>query len=147
MQCNGNDLRQLSERYGLPPMEYIRKHRPGDGTYDRMTGKIHLSESLRFAGEAEVLRVAFHEAGHHHTRSFLREVLPLRLAGVFAVALGLCLAFASMRSWVPAYIPFFGLVVSVLVFEDGRMRSEQAANQWAREHWPDDLSARGLFYC
>ena len=138
------DLTELCRKYGLPPMEYSRKLRPGDGTFDRKTGKIQLSESLRSASEVEVLRVAFHEAGHYHTCSFLREVLPLRLAGGFVMLLALCLAFASVRAWVPAYIPFFGLVAAVLVFEGGRRRGEQEADRWARAHWPDDLSARGL---
>lgn len=146
MQCNGNDLRQLSERYGLPPMKYSQKLRPGSGAYDRKTGEIQLSESLRFVGEAELLRVAFHEAGHHQTRSFLREVLPLRLAVVFAVVLGLCLAFASVRFWFQTAIPFFGLVASAIIFENGRQRSEQEASRWARDHWPDELLAQGFMY-
>ena len=141
-----HDLAKLCEQYGLPFMEYSKQLKPGDGTYDRKTGKIQIAESLQSASEVEVLRVAFHEAGHYHTCSFIRERLPLRLAAGFAVLLALFIAIPEVRAWIPSYLPLFGLFFAVLVFEGGRRRGEQAANQWALEHWPDDLSARGHAY-
>lgn len=141
-----NDLAKLCGKYELPPMKYSKKLKPGDGTIDRTTGEIHLSESLRFTREEELLRVAFHEAGHYHTRSFQRDVLPLYIAAVFAVLLGFCLIFPQLRDFAPSYVPFFGLLGSILTFETARKHWEIAANQWAKAHWPHDLSTRGEVY-
>ena len=141
-----HDLTKLCKKYGLPSMEYSTKLRHGDGTFDRQTGKFQLSESLRHANEAEILRVALHEAGHFHTCSFFREVLPLRAAIGFFVFLVVCLSAPQVRSIIPSGIPFFLAVLMVLVFETGRQRGERAANRWAKQHWPDDLSVRGELY-
>jgi Zn-dependent protease with chaperone function len=127
-------------------MEYSRKLKPGDGACDRITGKILLSESLRHASEAEVLRVAFHEAGHYYARSFRRDVLPLYLAAFFAVLLAACVSFSQVRGVIHDWLPFFGLFGSILAFETGRRHWENAANAWALEHWPKDLSDRDLRY-
>lgn len=141
-----NDLTKISEKYGLPPMEFCKKLRPSDGVFDRMTRKIYLSESLRYASEAEILRVALHEAGHFNTCSFVREILPLRAAiGCFAL-LAVYLAILEVQAFIPKSITFFLAVLMILIFEIGRQRGEREANQWAKQHWPDALSARGEMY-
>lgn len=140
------DLNTLCQKYDLPPMEFSRKLKPGDGAYDRLTGKIQISQSLLYATEPELLRVAFHEAGHHHTRSFRRDVLPLYCAAGFAALLVLCVAFSQVRDLIPGWVPIFGLFGSIMVFETGRRHWENAANRWAREHWPKALSDQGLWY-
>ena len=141
-----HDLTKLCKKYGLPSMEYSKKLRHGDGTFDRQTGKIQMSESLRYASEAEILRVALHEAGHFNTCSFVGEVLPFYAAIGFFLFLAVCLVMPEVRAFVPSGIPFFGAVLMVLVFETGRQRGERAANRWAKQHWPDDLSVRGELY-
>lgn len=140
------DLKTLCQKYDLPPMEYSRKLKPGDGAYDRLTGKIQISQSLLYATEPELLRVALHEAGHAHSRSFWRDVLPLYLAAFFAALLVLCVSFLRVRSVIPSGVPLFGFCGSVLAFETGLRHWENAANRWAREHWPKALSDQGLWY-
>ena len=100
----------------------------------------------RNGGEVEILRVAFHEAGHYRTRSFRLDVLPLYCAAGFAALLVLCVAFSQARDLIPDWVPLFGLSGSALAFETGRMRWENAANRWAREHWPDELVGNGILY-
>ena len=141
-----NNLTGLCKKYGLPPMGYSNRLNKGDGTFDRGTGKIQLSESLRFVSEAELLRVALHEAGHYHTCSFVRDILPFRAAIGFFALLVFCVALPGVRTFLPSYIPLFGLVLALLIFDEGRMRSERNADQWAKAHWPHDMTARGERY-
>ncbi|MBU2772459.1 hypothetical protein HMI48_00590 [Acidithiobacillus ferrooxidans] len=73
-------------------------------------------------------------------------VLPLYCAAGFAALLVLCVAFSQARDLIPDWVPLFGLSGSALAFETGRMRWENAANRWAREHWPDELVGNGILY-
>lgn len=140
------DLAGISKKYGLPSVSYSTKLKPGDGTFDRTTGKILISESLRFASEPEVLRVAFRADGHFHTRSYAREKLPVHAAmGCFAL-LVLCIAVSDVRALIPSYVPFFGLALLIFTADNGRRLGEQAADRWAMQHWPDAFLKQGEAY-
>ncbi|MCE5360366.1 MAG: hypothetical protein JJ714_05145 [Acidithiobacillus sp.] len=140
------DVLSILAKYDLPPVKLSRMVKPGDGHCDRLTGRIVLSESLKYEDEPEILRVAFHEAGHYYTRSFRRDVLLLYVVIGFVILLALCLAFSQVRDCIPTGVPFFGLIISAMVFETARKHWENAANRWAREHWPRALAERGHRY-
>ncbi|MBU2763392.1 hypothetical protein [Acidithiobacillus caldus] len=144
------DLNFISQKYGLPPMEYSRKLNPGESTCNRITGRILISESFRRTDEADLLRAAFHQAGRYHTRSFEHDIaLPLSSIGL-SVSLVIVYLFPQVRALIPApllpisWVGWFVSSIAVLVIRPAQW--ERAANQWAVEHWPAHLRKKGVSY-
>lgn len=144
------NLAKLSRRYGLPPMEYDQNLQTGDGIVDWKTGKIHLSESLRFASEAEVLRVALYAVGYARTEYRFRHVaMAVLFAGALLGPLDFyLLVFTHFSdtaiSQVMLPVVLAGIVVSYRYIYPKKL--ERDAHRWAREHWPSRLSAQGIGY-
>ncbi len=144
------DLGFISQKYGLPPMEYSRKLNPGESTCNRITGKILISESFRRADEADLLRAAFHQAGRYHTRSFGLDVSPSLSSIGLSVVLVIVSLFPQVQALIPtpmlllAWVGWFASSIFALAIRPAQW--ERAANQWATEHWPAHLRKRGVSY-
>ena len=144
------DLGLISRKYGLPPMEYSRKLKPGKISCNRMTGRLLMSESFRSIGEAERLRAAFQLAGYYHTRSFERDVAPVISVIVSSATLVIVSVFPQSRALIPTPLLVFAwvawLVSSFLVLVIRPAQWKREANRWAKEHWPARLRKKGVPY-
>lgn len=144
------DLGFISNKYGLPPMEYSRKLEPGTIYCDRITGRLLISESFRNAEEAERLRAAFQLAACYHTRSFELDVVLVLSSLALSVSLPIVSLFPQVLARIPAPLLIFFCVVwfasSVFGLVILPAQWERAANQWAEEQWPERLRKKGVSY-
>lgn len=143
-------LEVLSRRYGLPPMEYRKDLGPGCYRFSRAFGTIYLSESFRHANRAEILRVAFYGAGRYQARPFRYDGLPELLGLMTSILLIVSVVSPHARATWPTSIQLVlwlcGLFSAAYVLKIRPALVSRAANRWALEHWPSDLTEQGYPY-
>jgi hypothetical protein len=148
-------LEALSRKYGLPRIEYSKSLRPGCFRFSRVFGTIYLAESFQSASRPEILRVAFYGAGRYHARPVLYDIaIPL-----FIMATLLSLTFVFLHDvfsgkslvvevqtpvfWLLWTCAFLGATYELKIHP---LLSRRAANLWAQEHWPRELTEQGHPY-
>jgi len=111
---------------------------------DTERGVIRIPKNATLEVRTELLRAALCQARVAAYGSFSMDTLPTYLMVLFGVLFVIVLAIPILRASLFSCIPFFGLLASFLYTEARSTRQRRLAEQWVREHLPENLDLHAI---